>query len=403
MRDRNESALRVVFDPAHGQALVEAVPSAPSADAGELPGLDLTLAEWESDSFSFSDFDRYAETLAADAAGGNFEIRLSGETCRLAAAARQVALRCQRLAGRRNAASRGELFDRVLACHRRFRDLPLPSAAAAHAHALDTWQWMLRLDPEASLALQLAALFHEAWRLTPEIPETPARRGAWMTDELLAEAGLDLATRVRVHRLLADRSSGRAAADPANGANGADDALAPLHALLDDAEALSCCSLGTSVSAPRMLARLRPALRVWLRELRLHGAVARLLATEPAHGREDGARLVAAPPAAGYRSITAATMLARKRLAAGMAGGAGIAPTRVGALLARAALLGDLAAHPVTPPEAAAARALAAGGAKPALAGEGAGALRARRRLLAIAAAKPARAKRSPAASCRDV
>src|SRR5260370_8288683 len=130
VRDRDDWALRIVFDPARGQALVEAVPPAPSADAGELPGLDLTLAEWESDSFSFSDFDRYAETLAADAAGGNFEIRLSGETCRLAAAARQVPLRCQRLARRPNAASRGDLFHRVLPPPPPFPHLPLPPPPA---------------------------------------------------------------------------------------------------------------------------------------------------------------------------------------------------------------------------------------------------------------------------------
>jgi hypothetical protein len=406
VRDRDESALRIVFEPARGQALVEAVPPGPSADAGELPGLDLTLAEWESDSFSFSDFDRYAETLAADAAGDNFEIRLSGETCRLASAARQIALRCQRLAGRRNAASSGELFDRVLACHRRFRDLPRAAAAAAYAHALDTWQWVLRLDFEASLALQLAALFHEAWRLTPEIPEMPetpkqaggdrsgraaglagssrpeqeleesqahrvARRGAWMTDELLAEAGIDLATRVRVHRLIAECARGSAAADPAigaDGANGADDALAADRALLHHADALSCFSLGAPAGAGCLP---QPTVRADL---------------------------------AGHRPATAATMMARKRLAAGMAGGAGIAPTRVSALLARAALLGDLAAHPARQADAAAVRVLAAGGAKPTLTGAGAGASRARRRLLAIAAAKPARAKRSPApaASCHD-
>ncbi|MBV8202269.1 MAG: hypothetical protein JOZ15_16740, partial [Acidobacteria bacterium] len=224
-----------MFDAARGESRVGGAP--PAGDAG-LPGLDLALAEWESDSFAFHDFDRYVEALAADAPGGVFEIRLSGETGRLPAAARQIVTRCQRLAARRNAASAGELFDRVLACHRRFRDLPDPPrplgrprprqplhpppplqwSAAGYAHALDTWQWLLRLDPEAGLALQLAALFHEAWRLVPE-PRTDgeaggdAVMGAWMADELLADLGIDLPTRVRVHRLIAGHPRPPAAFD----------------------------------------------------------------------------------------------------------------------------------------------------------------------------------------------
>lgn len=461
MQNRTESSLRVIVGPARGEVLVEAVPPAPSSGSGELPGLDLALADWESDSFSLADFDRYAETVAADAAGAAFEIRLSGERSRLARAARQVALRCQRLAARRNAASSGEVFDRVLAGHRRFRDLPLPSAAAGYAHALDAWQWLLRLDPEAGLAVQLAALFHEAWRLAP--PEHPAAplehsaaslehsehsehsdshanacrlQGAWLTDELLAEAGVDLATRVRVHRLIAGRERPPAAAEPD-------------RALLDEADALSWLSFGAvagsggSADCPAAvgeagvlgagqaarqiadaLACLRPAARVWLRGLRLRGEVIRLLEAELARqaplaalaplAPDHEAALIAAEidfpaavpqvQAAARRGATAAAAMARKRLAAGMAGSAGLAPTRVSALLARAARLGDLAAHPASAADVAAARTLAATGARPASGSDGAGASRARRRLLAVAAAKLARTKRSPApaASCRD-
>ncbi|HYL05861.1 MAG TPA: hypothetical protein VE075_07465 [Thermoanaerobaculia bacterium] len=387
VQNRNEPSLRVIVDPARGQALTAAVPPVPARGAGRLPGLDLTLAAWASDAFSLGDFDRYAEALAADAAGAAFEIRLSGETGRLAPAARQIALRCQRLAGRRNAASSGEAFDRVLASHRRLRDLPLPSAAAVYAHALDTWQWLLRLDPEASLALQLAALFHEA-----DGPSQPdGRNGAWMTDELLAEAGLDLATRVRVHRLIAGRE-------------------APDRALLDEADALSwfslgspgCrCELGADSAARRVagaLARLSPVSRAWLRGLRLRGEVARLaslgadLPSGPelaehavpaghagaphASARRSAVREPLAAAAVGRSSAaTPAVARARRRLAAGMAGAAGIAPTRVGALLARAAVLGDLAARLTDSPGAPGAGAAPAlGAAKPAPAGEGAGA-----------------------------
>jgi hypothetical protein len=423
------SALRIVLDAARGQAAIDAVPPAGS---GELPGLDLTLAEWAADSFPFSDFDRYAEALAADAPGGAFEIRLSGEAGRLAPAARQVALRCQRLAGRRNDAFAGELCDRVLACHRRLHGMPRPRAAASYAHALDTWQWLLRLDPEAGLALQLAALFHEAWRLVPEhdggdrpdLAAGPAGRtrlgrehasgqarpasamGAWMADELLADMGLDLATRVHVHRLIAGHQRPPADGDQATAADRAPAALATGSALLDDADALSLLSLdsarylcefgadSTARLVARALARLRPAARAWLRELRLHRTVALMLESELPPAGAAVVRPDVAPvtfPAASYqtqaatpptRSTSAAVTMARKRLAAGMAGGAGLARTRVGALLARAAVLGDLAVHP---------------------AGQGtAAAARARSTVVAMATAQPTRAKRSAAAACRD-
>jgi hypothetical protein len=173
------------------------------------------------------------------------------------------------------------------------------------------------------------------------------------------------------------------------------------------------------------LACLRPAARVWLRDLRLHGVrgeAIRLLEAELARlarlaplAPDNEAALIGAEtafPAAvqqaqatARRGTTAAATMSRKRLAAGMAGSAGIAPTRVSGLLARAARLGDLAARPANAADVAAARTLAATGTRPAPIGDGAGASRARRRLLAIAAAKPNRTKRSPApaGSCRDV
>ena len=386
MRSVKASALRILFNAGHRPAVETAetadAPGCAANGAGgrqrPLPGLDLTLAEWRSDSFPFRDFDRFAETLAADAPGGAFEIRLSGEARRLAAAARQVATRCQRLAARRNAASACELFERALAGHRRLHDRTRPLAASIYAHALDTWQWLLRLDPEAGLAPQLAALFHDVDRLAAEAG-TPGGAGAWVTDELLAELGVDLAVRVRVHRLIAGRRHPSIAADP----------FAAEIALLDDADALSFFScesaaylddFGAELTARQVahaLARLRPVSRAWLRGLRLRTAVARLLERELARrtvpspggvsraaaaaetgggllagaaatggtpGSAGAAGSVAAGPVRGAKP-SRATAIARSR----MAGGAGIARTRTGALLARAAALGALAAPPVRP------------------------------------------------------
>jgi hypothetical protein len=400
------ACLRIAFDAGRRQeAEIGPVPG-----AGELPGLDLALADWESDDFAFYDFDRRVEALAAAAPGGCFEIRLSGDPDRLLPAARQLAIRCQRLNGWRNdaAAAAGKLFDRAIAAHRRLHDLARPrlrSVMADYAHALDTWQWLLRLDPEAGLAPQLAALFHDVERLVCEAgtrgehraPSTGyqafkdehARRGAMLTDELLAELGIDLATRVRAYRLIAGHERPSAASSP----SGAE------LALLNDADALSFFSLnsagylgcfGTELTARKVAytaARMRPSARARLRDLRLRATVARLLEAElaspSATARAPSAPAAAAPPsraqltimpgtAAGAardgkplpqaaspalvpRAVTQpffagepsrATALARSRLAAGLAGGAGIARTRVSALLARAAALGTLSPQP---------------------------------------------------------
>jgi hypothetical protein len=185
------------------------------------------------------------------------------------------------------------------------------------------------------------------------------------TDELLAELGIDLATRVRVYRLIAGherRPAGGGTVDrfPAERAG-----PGPELALLDDADALSFFSLdsgacladlGVEPTARRVteaLARLRPASRAWLQGLRLRAAIAQMIharESDPARRlRLERVRRSAAPapagPARGSKPSRFVAM-ARSRLAAGMAGGAGIARTRTSALLARAAAIGALAARP---------------------------------------------------------
>jgi hypothetical protein len=109
-----------------------------------------------------------------------------------------------RFLGRRNALSAGPLFERILADHRALHDLDRPLVKADHDHALDTWQWALELDPDAGLALQAAALFHDIERLDSEsevriehrapdyqaFKDEHARRGALVAARALAGAGL---------------------------------------------------------------------------------------------------------------------------------------------------------------------------------------------------------------------
>ena len=239
-----------------------------------LPSLSLTSEEWESPGFPFYEFDARVEDLP--------RLDLAAEPERLPGMALEVLTRCQRLVGRRNAASSTALFDRVLDRHRALHDLNKPLVRADWAHALDVWQWTLRLDPETSLAVQLAALFHDVERLVSEadvrvehlagdyqgFKDEHARRGAEMADRALQE--VDAGTRAEVARLIAghERASG---------------------GLLNDADALSFFSLnspgyvdwfGEEAARRKVawtLARLGPGARRRLDEIRLRPDVAEML------------------------------------------------------------------------------------------------------------------------------
>lgn len=200
--------------------LVE-VGAAGSAGSAGGPGKEkkvLRLADWESEGFDFWAFDRLLDGLAA----AETPLVLTAPPERLPVMARQVATRAQRLSGRRNQASSGELFDRVLARHRALHDLDLPLVRADYDHALDVWRWLLRLDPRAGLAVQLAALFHDVERLESEAlvrrepqglayqaaKDAHAERGARMAAELLAGLGVAPATCGRAARLIARHDRG---------------------------------------------------------------------------------------------------------------------------------------------------------------------------------------------------
>lgn len=241
------------------------------------PCLSLTAEEWESPCFPFYELDDRLDRLDPDL------IHIAAERGRLPGMALEVLTRCQRLIGRRNPASSVPLFDRVLEQHRALHDLDKPLVRADLNHALDVWQWTLRLDSEASLAVQLAALFHDIERLVSEadarvehrtddyqgFKDEHARRGAELADGFLASAGVDPDTRAEVARLVAGHEHGAA--------------------LLNDADALSFFSLNSpgyvdyfGAEAARRkvawtLARLRPEARRRLSGIRLRPDVAEML------------------------------------------------------------------------------------------------------------------------------
>lgn len=245
----------------------------------------------DADAFRAGDFDAYrVDDLCEELGPGAFALRIEGHAV-CAATVDAVLTRYQRFLGRRNPASAGPAFTRVLACHRALHDCAKPLVRADFDHALDTWQWMLRLDPHAGVAVQIAALFHDVERLVSEadvrieqhasdyraFKDEHARRGAAMTRAALAATGLDAAIIDRAADLVARHEQ------PGEDAE---------RLLLNEADALSFFSLNstgflryygvehTRRKVAYTLARLRePAREVrWrLSRIGLHATVAEML------------------------------------------------------------------------------------------------------------------------------
>jgi hypothetical protein len=263
---------------------------ASGAGLPDLPCLSLTAERWESQFFNVYELDAELNALA-ESRDGPFALLLSGFG---EGPARGALTRCQRWMDRRNEASRGPLFDRVLAVHREAHDLAKPLVRADYDHALDTWQWLLRLAPDADLGTQLAALFHDVERLVSEadarvehrasdyqtFKDAHAAHGAELAEALLDEAGIDAETRRRTARLIALHEQ-----PPTT-----DDRDAEAVARLNDADALSFFSLNsvgyldyfgpeqTRKKVAYTVRRLRPGARPHLGGMRLPPAVARELA-----------------------------------------------------------------------------------------------------------------------------
>ncbi len=237
----------------------------------------LDAEAWRAPTLDFYAFDRAMDHLAS---AGPLTLAIDGPAPELPAICLEVLTRCQRLLRRINAASSAPAWDRVRARHRALHDLTKPLVQADYDHALDAWQWTLRLEPEAGLAVQLAALFHDVERLGSEalvrvehhardyqaFKDAHAGRGAGLASALLAEAGVDEPTRRQVALLVRGHERRGEGIDAA---------------VLADADALSFFSLNSpgflSYYGPAhtrrkvawTLARMRPAARARLAALRL--------------------------------------------------------------------------------------------------------------------------------------
>lgn len=135
------------------------------SDAAPYTRLKIATSDWLSDEVDLLQIDREVHRL--EDARVPFSLVLEGEQRQAELVADQVLTRYQRLLPLGNEHdSHGVIC--LLAPHRALFDLHKPLVRADYDHALDVWRWLLRLDPHASTALQLAALFHDVERLSTE-------------------------------------------------------------------------------------------------------------------------------------------------------------------------------------------------------------------------------------------
>jgi hypothetical protein len=225
-----------ILDP---RLLAEEFPTvrATVAHVGAADDVLIDADEWRT-SGSFRAFDDAVEQSGSE----TLRVRGDGDVI---GTALEVLTRYQRHVGRRNFASKTPAFDLLLRAHRALHDTSKPLVKADLDHAIDTWQWMLRLDPSAGVVAQLAALFHDIERLESEadarieqhapdyqaFKNEHARRGGERAEAVLREAGFGEDVAARVRDLVAGHER--------RGAGGDLD-------LLNDADALSFFSLNSA-------------------------------------------------------------------------------------------------------------------------------------------------------------
>ncbi|MDB4977447.1 MAG: hypothetical protein JWN48_5788 [Myxococcaceae bacterium] len=144
--------------------------TAPAPPCSRVQRASIDAVRWLAPEAEFLDFDHLIHTAedATERTQESLELVVCGSEPALSRAASEVATRYQRLWPRYNQHSAGGLFERVLEAHRTLHDRTKPLVRADYDHALDVWQWVLRLAPDASAALQVAALFHDIERLVSE-------------------------------------------------------------------------------------------------------------------------------------------------------------------------------------------------------------------------------------------
>lgn len=284
--------------------------------------IPVTVTRWAADDYDLLALDD--EVWRSLGRHGRCELRIVDDGAspeQLSESALQIAIRFQRFDVTPNPASATPFFQQILAAHEAMFDRRRALVAADHDHALDTWRWILRLEPHASLSMQLAALFHDIERLASE---SDARGEGGVRDYVAfkrahAEEGgrivARLLTSLNTPQPLVERTQALVAAHEL--APGGDPVEPPV-ALLANADALSFLSLGapgfarlfgpepTARKIAYTLRRLDDTGLAWLTRLKLprtiHAAVSEALAAESTPARPAPARetpppvVVVAPP-----------------------------------------------------------------------------------------------------------
>ncbi len=195
------------------EALAREFPAISVARWADCASADVRIdaSDWPTELLDFGAWDR----VWSDAAAEYAEVAFIGDGA-LCRRAFEMLTRYQRYLPRRNQASQTEAFERVLERHVGLHDLRKPLVKADFDHALDVWQWTLRLEPSASMALQLAALFHDIERLKTEserrieqlapdyqvFKDAHARGGAGLTGALLTTLDIEASVVSRVVDLI---------------------------------------------------------------------------------------------------------------------------------------------------------------------------------------------------------
>ncbi len=148
-------------------------------DAGRVP--HVAASEWARSDFDTWSFDCRVDDLARE----RFALRISLDHEEHRAFPLEVLNRCQRLIDRRNRHSQSSAFQRVLRIHEGLHDRSKPLVRADYNHSLDMWHWMLRLDPDVSLASQIAALLHDLERQIARAVMSSARVHEDVQDRVL--------------------------------------------------------------------------------------------------------------------------------------------------------------------------------------------------------------------------
>lgn len=138
----------------------------PRLAASAFPEPSLDLAQWDESSLDLLAWDDLVRSCAS-APAQELHLRAPGFSEWVPRMA-QTLCRYQRFLPPAHPDRSSPSMRRLLRAYRRLHDFSLPLVLTDFEHSVDTWRWLLRLEPRADLPLQCAALLHDVERLESE-------------------------------------------------------------------------------------------------------------------------------------------------------------------------------------------------------------------------------------------